>query len=238
VPRLFEGVGPHVKLYTLEGMPILGLPTVKRFPFSHQIKRAMDISGALAGLLLTAPVFAYSAWRIRRESPGPVFFRQTRLGFDGREFTVLKFRTMVVDADDAPHREFIKKTMNASATADAGGLYKLQRDDAVTPFGRTLRKTSLDELPQLINILRGDMALVGPRPCLAWETELFQPHHFERFRVPAGLTGMWQVSARAHSTFGEALDMDVSYARGWSLGLDLWLILRTPLHVLRRKGTA
>ena len=238
VPRLFEGVGPHVKLYTVEGLPILGLPTVKRFPFSVQIKRTVDIVGAAVGLLATAPLFAYAAWRIRRESPGPVFFRQTRLGKDRREFTVLKFRTMVADADDAPHREYIKRTMTSGAAANESGLYKLDRDDAVTPFGRTLRKTSLDELPQLINILRGDMALVGPRPCLAWETELFQPHHFERFRVPAGLTGMWQVSARAHSTFGEALDMDVNYARGWSLGLDLWLILRTPLHVLRRKGTA
>jgi exopolysaccharide biosynthesis polyprenyl glycosylphosphotransferase len=238
VPRLFEGVGPHVKLYTLEGMPILGLPTVKRFPFSRQIKRAMDITGALVGLALSAPIFAYAAWRIRRESPGPVFFRQTRLGQDMREFTVLKFRTMTCDADDTPHREFMKQAMTSGAAAGANGLYKLDREDVVTPFGRTLRKTSLDELPQLINILRGDMALVGPRPCLAWETELFQPHHFERFRVPAGLTGMWQVSARSRSTFGEALDMDVSYARGWSLGLDLWLILRTPLHVLRRKGTA
>jgi exopolysaccharide biosynthesis polyprenyl glycosylphosphotransferase len=238
VPRLFEGVGPYVKLYTVEGMPILGLPTVKRFPFSRHIKRAADVVGASVGLIAMAPIFAYAAWRIRRESPGPVFFRQTRLGLDQREFTVLKFRTMVTDADDTPHREFIKQTMTAGAAANESGLYKLDRDDAVTPFGRTLRKTSLDELPQLINILRGDMSLVGPRPCLAWETELFQPHHFERFRVPAGLTGMWQVSARAHSTFGEALDMDVNYARGWSLGLDLWLILRTPMHVLRRQGTA
>jgi exopolysaccharide biosynthesis polyprenyl glycosylphosphotransferase len=238
VPRLFEGLGPHVKLYSVEGLPMLGLPTVKRFPFSQRIKRLVDMAGAAAGLLLTAPIFAYAAWRIRRESPGPVFFRQTRLGQDMREFTVLKFRTMVCDVDDAPHREYIKQTMTSNAAAGANGLYKLDRDDAVTPFGRTLRKTSLDELPQLINILRGDMSLVGPRPCLDWETELFEPHHFERFRVAAGLTGMWQVSARAHSTFGEALDMDVDYARGWSLGLDLWLILRTPLHVLRRGGTA
>jgi exopolysaccharide biosynthesis polyprenyl glycosylphosphotransferase len=236
VPRLFEGVGPYVKLYSVEGLPILGLPTVKRFPFSTRIKRAIDIAGATVGLILTAPVFAYAAWRIRRESPGPVFFRQTRLGKDMREFTVLKFRTMHQDTDDAPHREFIKRTMSSAATAE-GGLYKPERPDAVTPFGDKLRRSSLDELPQLINILRGDMSLVGPRPCLKWETELFQPHHFERFRVPGGLTGMWQVSARAHSTFGEALDMDVTYARDWSLGLDLWLILRTPLHVLRRKGT-
>ena len=108
------------------------------------------------------------------------------------------------------------------------GLFKLERDDAITPFGRWLRKTSLDELPQLINVLRGDMSLVGPRPCIPYETEYFEPHHFERFLVPAGITGLWQVTARAHSTFGEALDMDVAYARSWSLGLDLWLLLRTP----------
>jgi exopolysaccharide biosynthesis polyprenyl glycosylphosphotransferase len=238
VPRLFEGVGPHTKLYTVETLPLLGLPTVKRFPCSRLIKRIVDVAGASLLLLATAPIFAFAAWRIRRDSPGPVFFRQTRLGQDRRNFTVLKFRTMRTDADDAPHREYIKQTMSSAAAAGASGLYKLERPDAVTPFGAKLRKTSLDELPQLINVLRGDMSLVGPRPCLAYETELFEPHHFERFRVAAGLTGLWQVSARAHSTFGEALDMDVAYARSWSLGLDLWLLCRTPLHILRRKGTA
>jgi lipopolysaccharide/colanic/teichoic acid biosynthesis glycosyltransferase len=152
-------------------------------------------------------------------------------------FTVLKFRTMRVDTDDAAHREYIKQTMSASATPNENGLYKLERDDAITPFGRFLRRTSLDELPQLWNVLRGEMALVGPRPCLEYETEHFAPHHFERFAVKQGITGLWQVTARAHATFGEALDMDVSYARNWSLGLDLWLLLRTPMHVLRRKGT-
>jgi exopolysaccharide biosynthesis polyprenyl glycosylphosphotransferase len=238
VPRLFEGIGPHAKLYTVEGLPIVGLPTVKRFPCSAAIKRATDIAGALVGLALTAPLFVYSAWRIRRESPGPVLFRQTRLGKDMREFELLKFRTMVSDVDDAPHREYIKQIMTSAAAATADGIYKLDRSDAVTPFGRVLRNSSLDELPQLINVLRGEMSLVGPRPCLAYEVELFEPHQHERFRVPAGLTGLWQVSARAHATFGEALDMDVAYARSWSLGLDLWLLCRTPLHVLRRKGTA
>jgi exopolysaccharide biosynthesis polyprenyl glycosylphosphotransferase len=238
VPRFFEGVGMHTKLHSVESLPLLGLPTVKHFPFSTAIKRALDIAGALVGLVVTAPVFAYAAWRIRRESPGPIFFRQRRVGRGMCEFTVLKFRTMRCDADDTPHREYIRQTMSADATATSGGLYKLQRDDAVTPFGRMLRKSSLDELPQLINVLRGDMSLVGPRPCLAYETEHFRAHHFERFRVPPGVTGLWQVSARAHSTFGEALDMDVTYARNWSLGLDLWLLLRTPLHLLRLKGTA
>jgi lipopolysaccharide/colanic/teichoic acid biosynthesis glycosyltransferase len=150
----------------------------------------------------------------------------------------LKFRTMVVGTDDAEHREHIKMTMSAAAALSANGLYKLERGNAVTPFGRWLRRTSLDELPQLINVLRGDMSLVGPRPCIPYETEQFAPHHFERFLVPAGLTGLWQVTARAHATFGEALDMDVAYARGWSLALDLRLLCRTPVEMLRRTGTA
>jgi len=103
---------------------------------------------------------------------------------------------------------------------------------SVTPFGAWLRRMSLDELPQLINVLRGDMSLVGPRPCIPYETESFEPHHFDRFLVPAGLTGLWQVTARAHSTFVEALDMDVAYAHGWSLGLDLRLLFLTPVRVL------
>ncbi len=116
------------------------------------------------------------------------------------------------------------------------GLYKLDRSASVTKFGRLLRKTSLDELPQLINVVRGEMSLVGPRPCIDYETEGFAPHHFERFDVPAGLTGLWQVTARAHATFGEALDLDVAYARHWSLGLDLMLLLRTPFAMLRQRG--
>jgi exopolysaccharide biosynthesis polyprenyl glycosylphosphotransferase len=237
VPRLYEAVGPHVKMHAAESLPLLGLPTAKRFPGSATIKRGMDIVGAAVGLVLAAPLFAYAAWRIHRESPGPVFFRQERLGEGMRPFTFLKFRTMRTDVDTSVHREYIKQTMSSSATAGGNGLYKLDRDDAVTPFGRWLRRTSLDELPQLVNVLRGDMSLVGPRPCLAYEVEEFEPHHFERFLVPAGVTGLWQVTARAHATFGEALDMDVAYARGWSLSLDLWLLLRTPFAVLRRGAT-
>jgi exopolysaccharide biosynthesis polyprenyl glycosylphosphotransferase len=237
VPRLYELVGPHVKVHSVESLPLVALPTVKRFPFSRTLKRFGDIVGAASLLVLTAPFFAYAAWRIRRESPGPALFRQTRLGKGMRPFTVLKFRTMHADTDDAAHREFIRQTMSASATPAGSGLYKLERDDAIFPFGRFLRRTSLDEIPNLINVLRGEMSLVGPRPCLEYETEHFAPHHFERFAVQQGITGLWQVTARAHATFGEALDMDVAYARNWSLGLDLWLLLRTPTHVLRRKGT-
>ena len=164
--------------------------------------------------------------------------RQKRLGLNMREFTALKFRSMWSDTDASEHRAYIEQTMNSSAQLGENGLYKLDREQAVTPFGQWLRKTSLDELPQLVNVLRGDMSLVGPRPCIPYEVKNFQPQHFERFLLPAGLTGLWQVTARAYSSFGEALDMDVAYVRGWSFGLDLRLICRTPLQVLRHEGTA
>ncbi len=199
------------------------------------MKRALDLAVSVGGLLLLAPLFLTIAAFIKLDSRGPVFFRQIRMGSGRKTFRIYKFRTMVVDADA---RKDEVAHLNKHAASGDTRMFKIPEDPRVTRVGRFLRRYSLDELPQLINILRGDMSLVGPRPCLGWETELFQPHQFERFRVPAGLTGMWQVSARSRSTFGEALDMDVSYARGWSLGLDLWLILRTPLHVLRRKGTA
>jgi exopolysaccharide biosynthesis polyprenyl glycosylphosphotransferase len=238
VPRLFELIGPGVKVDTLEGMPLVELPPPSLTRSSRWMKRAIDAGVAGVALLLTAPVFAYIALRVKLDSPGPIFFRQKRLGQDQREFEVLKFRTMKVDNDDSAHREFIKELMDPTTAKAKNGIFKLDRGDAVTRSGRWLRATSLDELPQLINVLRGDMSLVGPRPCIDWETEHFEPHHYDRFLVPAGITGLWQVTARAQSTFKEALDMDVAYARGWSLGLDLRLLCRTPLQVLGRRATA
>jgi exopolysaccharide biosynthesis polyprenyl glycosylphosphotransferase len=238
VPRLFEIVGPNAEVHALEAMPMLAVPPVRLSRSSRLLKRTTDVVVAALLLAVTAPLFAVFAWRIKRESAGPIFFRQRRLGMDQREFTVLKFRTMRIGADDGPHREYIKATMEGNGERDSNGLYKLERTDDVTNSGRWLRKTSLDELPQLINVLRGDMSLVGPRPCLPYELEHFAAHHFERFLVPAGVTGLWQVSARAHSNFGEALEMDVLYARSWSLGLDLRILLRTPLQLLRSAATA
>jgi exopolysaccharide biosynthesis polyprenyl glycosylphosphotransferase len=237
VPRLFELVGPKVDIHTVEGLPLVGLAPARLSRSSQLLKRTVDVAVASVALVLTAPVFAFVAWRIRRDSPGPVFFRQTRLGMNMREFTVLKFRTMRTDTTSDEHEAYVRATMTADALPQSNGLYKLERHDVITPSGRWLRRTSLDELPQLLNVLRGDMSLVGPRPCLPYETGYFQPHHFQRFAVPAGLTGLWQVTARAHSTFGEALDMDVSYALGWSFGLDLRLLARTPLQLLLRRGT-
>jgi exopolysaccharide biosynthesis polyprenyl glycosylphosphotransferase len=238
VPRMFDLIGPKAFVHDVEGLPLVGVPPVRLPPSSRAFKRAVDAAGAAIGLLLTAPFFLVAALLIKRDSPGPIFFRQTRLGRDMREFDVLKFRTMAVDTDNEEHRKYIEQTMSSGASPRSNGMFKLDRSDSITRVGRWLRKTSLDELPQLINVLRGEMSLVGPRPCLAYETEFFEPHHFERFLVPAGVTGLWQVTARAKSTFGEALDMDVAYVRGWSLALDLRLLLRTPAQVLRPGVTA
>jgi lipopolysaccharide/colanic/teichoic acid biosynthesis glycosyltransferase len=239
VPRFFEIVGSNAHVHSLEGLPLVGLPPVRISPSSMLLKRTMDVIGASFLLLVTAPLFALIAWRIRRDSPGPVFFRQRRVGMNQREFTLLKFRTMRLDTNDEPHRDYIRSTMEGGGVAPgSNGLFKLDRTDTVTRVGRWLRATSLDELPQLVNVLRKDMSLVGPRPCLPYEVEHFAPHHFERFLVPAGLTGAWQVTGRGHSTFGDALDMDVLYARSWSLSRDVSLFLRTPLHLVRSRATA
>jgi lipopolysaccharide/colanic/teichoic acid biosynthesis glycosyltransferase len=219
-------------------MPLVGLPPARPSQSSLLMKRVLDVVLASAALLVTAPLFAYVAWRIKRDSPGPVFFRQERLGMNMEPFTLLKFRTMRDGIDESVHEDYIKATMSSGAAPEASGVYKLERGGDITKVGAWLRAMSLDELPQLLNVVKGDMSLVGPRPCLRYETEQFSEHQFERFLMPAGLTGLWQVTARAHSTFFEALEMDVAYVRGWSLGLDLSLLCRTPLQVLKRTGTA
>jgi exopolysaccharide biosynthesis polyprenyl glycosylphosphotransferase len=236
VPWLFELVGPRVSVHAVEGLPLVGLPPQRHSRASLALKRGIDVVGAAAGLLAFFPLMVFIALWIRSDSPGPVLFRQTRLGQNMTDFTALKFRTMKTDADTTVHRDYIRRSMSAQAESETNGLYKLDRSDAITRVGRWLRKTSLDELPQLINVLMGDMSLVGPRPCIPYETENFEPHHFDRFLMPQGITGLWQVTARANATYAEALDFDVAYVRGWTLGLDLRLILRTPLQMLRQRG--
>jgi exopolysaccharide biosynthesis polyprenyl glycosylphosphotransferase len=235
VPRLFELVGPGMTVHSVEGLPLLGLPPIHASHVARALKRALDVAVSGLALLALAPLFAYIALRIRLDSDGPVFFRQTRLGTNMKEFTALKFRTMKVDTDQSVHRDAVRLSALNNTETGESGVYKLERSDAVTKFGRGLRRTSLDELPQLINVLRGDMSLVGPRPCIPYETENFATHHLERFAMPQGITGLWQVTARANCTFIEALEMDVAYVRGWSLGLDLRLLLRTPLQLLRQR---
>ncbi len=237
VPRLFDSVGPNSSVHTIEGLPLISVGPVRISRSSRLLKRTLDLAGASILLTLTAPLLLVIAVLVRRDSRGEALFRQKRLGMDMQPFTLLKFRTMRLGTDDAPHREYLKKIMSSDALPTANTLYKLERAGEVTRVGAWLRRTSLDELPQLINVLQGDMSLVGPRPAIPYELELYAPHHFERFGVPAGLTGLWQVEARAHSTFGEALDLDVAYARGWTLGLDLRLLLRTPSLMFRKRET-
>jgi len=238
VPRLFEVLGPNAGIHAFEGLALVGLPPVEMTPSSRFLKRILDYIVAATMLILLAPLMAVIAVCILVDSGRPILFRQRRLGHEMRPFTVFKFRTMQCNVDQDEHRRYIERTLTHQATPNSNGLYKLERANAVTRVGRFLRKTSLDELPQLFNVLAGDMSLVGPRPCLDYETKGFSEHHFERFLVPPGITGLWQVTARAHSTFGEALDMDVSYVRGWSLGLDLQLLFKTPFSLVRMRATA
>lgn len=156
---------------------------------------------------------------------------------DEQPFEMLKFRTMYVNSDDRLHREYVHRLLTepVGAAPSIGGLYKLADDPRITPVGKWLRRTSLDELPQLINVLRGEMALVGPRPVLPWEAALFEPRHKRRYEVRPGLTGLWQTSGRNRLTFTQALDLDVEYVERRSLRLDLQILGRTPGVVLRQE---
>ncbi len=237
VPRFFEALGPNTSLTSLEGVQLVSMPPTHLSRGALLLKRVFDVVVASILLLFLWPVLLVIALWVKRDSPGPVLFTQTRLGLDQRPFRAFKFRTMRADTSQDEHRDYIRRAMDTEASSEDNGVFKLERGDVVTRSGRWLRKTSLDELPQLFNVLRGDMSLVGPRPCIPYETEHFRPHHFERFSVPAGITGLWQVKARARSPFIEALEMDVLYARSWSFGRDVMLLLQTPVQVFRPKAT-
>lgn len=198
------------------------------------LTRLIDVTVAASSLIVLAPFMLVIAGVVRATSPGPALFRQTRVGHRKQPFVILKFRTMQVDCDETVHRSYVCRELSGEdpREPDGSGLFKLERDHRVTPVGRILRSSSLDELPQLINVLRGEMSLVGPRPALDWELELYQPHHHERFQVKPGITGLWQVSGRSRLPMTEALDLDVEYVRRRSLGLDLWILVRTVPAVL------
>jgi lipopolysaccharide/colanic/teichoic acid biosynthesis glycosyltransferase/peptidoglycan biosynthesis protein MviN/MurJ (putative lipid II flippase) len=207
----------------------------RRRPWQAAVGHGVDVVAAAALLLLLAvPLLCIAAW-LRLDSRGPALLRQERVGLAGRRFTVYKFRTMSVGCDDAVHRRQIEAELRGEDTL-CDGTTKVPRDQRVTRAGRFLRRTSLDELPQLINVLRGDMALVGPRPCLPWEAEMFPTEFAERFSVRPGLTGLWQVSGR--STLGtlDMLRLDLAYVRDRSLGRDLRILARTVPALLRGGG--
>jgi lipopolysaccharide/colanic/teichoic acid biosynthesis glycosyltransferase len=206
------------------------LPATARSWAGATAKRTLDIAVAGTALVLLVPVLLVVAAMVRL-GRGPALFRQTRVGFDGRPFQMLKFRTMRVGADDTVHREYVARMLAGDVTPERG-LYKLDADQRVTRVGAILRRTSLDELPQLINVLRGDMSLVGPRPALPYEACQFPAWAAPRFSVRPGLTGLWQVSGRNRLAMNDGLLLDVEYVERHTLLLDLGILLRTLPAVL------
>ncbi|HEU4735761.1 MAG TPA: sugar transferase [Solirubrobacterales bacterium] len=202
-------------------------------------RRLIDVVVAGALILLLSPLLLLLTLAIRLDSRGPALFRQRRVGFGEREFTVLKFRSMRTDADPGGHRDYVTALIKGKA-ANGGrkNLYKLAVDDRITPVGRWIRRWSLDELPQLFNVLAGDMALVGPRPAIPYEVAEYPSWYLDRFAVKPGLTGLWQVSGRNERTYEEMVRLDIEYAERRSFFLDLSILARTPVTVLARRGAA
>jgi exopolysaccharide biosynthesis polyprenyl glycosylphosphotransferase len=227
LPRLFEVVGSSVEFDEIEGLMLLGLRRDGLSRSSWLMKRAMDLAGASIGLMVLAPLLAATALAIRLNSPGPVLFRQTRIGREGSRFEMVKFRTMVVGADE--------RKAELTGLNEAEGLFKIAEDPRMTRVGRFLRRSSLDELPQLINVLRGDMSLVGPRPLVPDEDLRVEGWDRRRLHVMPGMTGVWQVGT-SHIPLNEMVKMDYLYGANWSLWLDLKILLRTIPHALARRG--
>jgi lipopolysaccharide/colanic/teichoic acid biosynthesis glycosyltransferase len=229
VPESNQGTGPAVAL--LEGgaavEPWIGLRADRGYELA---KRALDIIVALLALALLSPVLLLAALLIKLTSRGPVLFRGTVIGRYGRPFTYYKLRTMVVDGDDGAHRRFIQQFVAQ------GPLRKLVDDPRITPVGRWLRRTSLDEMAQMINVLRGQMSIVGPRPPVPYEYEHYTPYHQRRLAVPPGITGLAQVRARSRASFEEMVAIDLEYIRRRSLALDVVIMARTIWVVLSARG--
>lgn len=213
----------------------------KKTRFSRLVKRVMDIAVSIAMLILCAPVFLAIALAIKLTSKGPVLFKQERVGQHGLRFGFLKFRSMKCGNNPRIHQEYVQRFIAgevapSNAPDKQKAVYKIQDDPRVTRVGRFLRKTSLDELPQFINVLKGEMSLVGPRPPIPYEVEAYQSWHRRRMLVKPGITGLWQVNGRSRTTFDDMVRLDLRYARTWSPWLDCKILLRTPRAIFSREG--
>ncbi len=228
-PVLMEVAGPRVHVTGVLGLPLLRVSSPTFTGARRVVKEIVDKIGALLLLTVLAPVLITIAAAIRLGDRGPALYRQQRVGKDGKPFTILKFRTMVVDADRR------RDTLLAGNEA-AGPLFKMRRDPRVTPIGAVLRRFSIDELPQLVNVLRGTMSLVGPRPPLPQEVEAYGPDMLRRLLVKPGLTGLWQVSGRSDLPWDEAVRLDLRYVEDWSLALDALILWKTVRAVVRGQG--
>jgi exopolysaccharide biosynthesis polyprenyl glycosylphosphotransferase len=228
LPNILEVVGSSVEFDELGGTTLLGVRSFGLSRSSTLLKRGFDIAGSLGLLVLGTPLFAISALAIKLESRGTVFFKQTRVGRDGRRFVMIKFRTMVAGAD--------RQRADLAGLNETDGLFKLKKDPRVTKVGSFLRHTSLDELPQLINVLRGEMSLVGPRPLVEDEDSRVVGWHRRRLHLTPGMTGAWQIMGETRVPLSEMVMMDYMYIVNWSLWSDVRILLQTASHVVRRRG--
>jgi exopolysaccharide biosynthesis polyprenyl glycosylphosphotransferase len=232
VPRLFEVLGTKTQLHTIEGVPLVGLPSPRLSDSSRFLKRALDLIGGIAGLILLSPLLAITALLIKLDSRGPVFFRQVRMGAEEQAFRVFKFRTMVDDAEvlkaDVAH-------LNMHVNGDPR-MFKVPNDPRVTRVGAFLRRTRLDELPQLFNVIRGEMSLVGPRPLILDEDQYVVRWARRRLKLKPGMTGLWQVLGASDIPFDEMTKLDYLYVTNWSLREDLRLILLTLPALARARA--
>jgi exopolysaccharide biosynthesis polyprenyl glycosylphosphotransferase len=232
VPRLFEVVAPTMRIHALEGLPVVSLPPLRLSRSSRLLKRCVDICLSVVALTVLAPILAMISFLIKMDSRGPVLFRQTRMGRGDRTFTIYKFRTMRVDAEEQKPQ---MQHLNKHASNGDARMFKIPDDPRVTRVGRLLRRYSLDELPQLINVLKGDMSLVGPRPLILAEDEHVQRWARRRLDLKPGITGLWQVAGRNEIPFDEMVKLDYLYVTGWSLGGDLRLMARTLPAISRTR---
>ena len=237
---LFDSLAQGIELPQMFE-PFIATETVEREP-GYALKRTLDVVGALFALIVLSPVMLAVALAVGLGSRGPIIFRQTRVGKGGAPFTFYKFRSMVNGGNDAIHRDFVANLIQSAAEPTPAGddepvLYKIKADPRVTRVGRFIRRTSLDELPQLFNVLKGDMSLVGPRPPLPYELAQYQPWHLRRIlTLKPGITGLWQVEGRSRVSFNEMVRMDLRYIRECSLATDLSLLVRTVRVVLHCEG--
>ena len=211
----------------------------RKFPLV--VKRCIDVVGSAAALLLFSPVFAAVALAVKLSSKGPVLFKQERLGQHGKTFTVLKFRSMRTDCDAKIHQQYVEQFIAGQVDGKSENgektVFKIQKDPRVTAIGRFIRRTSLDELPQFWNVLRGDMSLVGPRPSLEYEFRAYELWHRRRvLEIKPGITGLWQVEGRSRTRFDEMVRLDLKYARVWSIWLDVKILAQTPVAVIQGTG--
>jgi len=228
-PALTDIAGPRIHTQPVAGLPLIHVSTPKLVGFQAALKRGFDISGALIGMLVLAPFCALVALAVRIDSPGPVFYRQERVGTHGVPFRMHKFRSMSIDADK--HISHLLESSNGN-----GVLFKMKDDPRVTTVGAFIRRYSIDELPQLWNVLIGNMSMVGPRPPLKSEVDQYERYVERRLLVKPGITGLWQVSGRSDLSWEESVRLDLFYVENWSLIQDMTILVRTVKAVLAKSG--